>query len=489
MRAWGAVGGREIVIVRSVGSSREEGNDDDLGIRLPTKLAVSLGARTSKGRSRRERKRTIDFSRPRRVSAHSEQLDKRVANCDTIATALLADDKMESAAVVGGVLQLCQQGRVLDAAAGVKARASGLSPIDLGRAISAMARTGDVGSLRNVTDTLFHGNNTGSARPARAYTPLVVALLRKGDVEAATEVIERWLSAESFDAQREEAAADLFSPALLEARKARSLSALFGILDVMAAAGAQADDQTFEVVSQAAARSIDFIMGAVSVDTLPTSPDLRDAVLIGRSNVGKSSLVNMLINRKAAFVSKTPGKTQQFNYFLVNPVSPNKRPGTRHKFKRKLWEPPGTFYLVDVPGLGYANAPQGARRDWQHLLQRYLSEHAPLAVVLHLVDSRVGAQRVDLDIFAMLKRAIADRDGTDLPSLRYVLVLTKADKREAVRNLASTAEADLRIKLASVLGDRVAADTPILVTSSVTKRGRDAVWRQLKHAALPTSHF
>ena len=103
------------------------------------------------------------------------------------------------------------------------------------------------------------------------------------------------------------------------------------------APGAQPDAETVEFIANAAVRTVDFVTGAVSMDTLPEA--LPEACFAGRSNVGKSSLVNMVTNRKKlAFRSKTPGKTQQFNYFVVN-----KDEGIGSK-----------FYLVDLPGVGYA---------------------------------------------------------------------------------------------------------------------------------------
>ncbi|CAN0264014.1 unnamed protein product, partial [Ectocarpus sp. 13 AM-2016] len=101
--------------------------------------------------------------------------------------------------------------------------------------------------------------------------------------------------------------------------KRRDLEAVFKVLDVMAAAGVDGDDETYEWLANAAVREVDFVKGAVSMATLPKEPVLPEAAFIGRSNVGKSSLINMVCNRKAlAFTSKRPGKTQQFNYFLMN---------------------------------------------------------------------------------------------------------------------------------------------------------------------------
>ncbi|KAH8045656.1 GTP binding protein [Aureococcus anophagefferens] len=117
----------------------------------------------------------------------------------------------------------------------------------------------------------------------------------------------------------------------------------------------------------------------------------------------------MITNRRsAAFTSKKPGKTQQFNYFDVNaPGDDARRPrfasandGTAPapRPRKRPWAPPGRFFLVDVPGSGYALAPGAARDAWAALLERYLAERADVVVVLHLVDARVGAQPTDAEL-------------------------------------------------------------------------------------------
>ena len=111
---------------------------------------------------------------------------------------------------------------------------------------------------------------------------------------------------------------------------------MFVTLDLMREAGLHPDTDSYQHLGNTLVRSVDFIAGAVSMDTLPTRT-LPEVCFIGRSNVGKSSLLNMVCNRKdLAYVSKRPGKTQQFNYFIVNDKSKS------------------TFYMVDVPGVGYA---------------------------------------------------------------------------------------------------------------------------------------
>ena len=117
----------------------------------------------------------------------------------------------------------------------------------------------------------------------------------------------------------------------------------------------------------------------------------------GRSNVGKSSLLNSLFARKGmAKVSSTPGKTQRLNYFLVNDA----------------------FHLVDLPGYGYAKAPQSSREQWREMMQKYLRTREQLRAVIQLVDSRHTPSREDREMVQWL------RDET----MPFCLVVTKTDK-------------------------------------------------------------
>lgn len=144
---------------------------------------------------------------------------------------------------------------------------------------------------------------------------------------------------------------------------------MLAVLEVMGATKTEGDHVTSETVANAAVRSVDFVTSAVSMATLPSSKSgphsgtgrLAEVAFIGRSNVGKSSLVNMVCNRRAlAYTSKTPGKTQQFNYFVVN--------------NQSKWDPAGTFHLVDLPGLGYAKVPKVVREAWVAFMSQYFYE-------------------------------------------------------------------------------------------------------------------
>jgi GTP-binding protein len=156
------------------------------------------------------------------------------------------------------------------------------------------------------------------------------------------------------------------------------------------------DDIARETGRKLFAGEIDFLKGVVAMAGLP--PDDRiEVCFAGRSNVGKSSLINALTGRKAlARASNTPGRTQEINYFTLG----DKR------------------YLVDLPGYGYANAPVDIVAKWQALLKQYLSGRASLRRAFVLVDSRHGIKAVDEEIMSLL----------DASAVTFQVVLTKADK-------------------------------------------------------------
>ncbi|MEN8837366.1 MAG: ribosome biogenesis GTP-binding protein YihA/YsxC, partial [Celeribacter marinus] len=140
----------------------------------------------------------------------------------------------------------------------------------------------------------------------------------------------------------------------------------------------------------------DFVKGVVAMDGMP--PDDRiEVCFAGRSNVGKSSLINALTGRKAlARASNTPGRTQEINFFTC---------GESH-------------YLVDLPGYGYAKAPIKTVEKWQRLLKAYLSGRATLRRAFVLIDSRHGVKSVDEEIMTRL----------DKSAVTFQVVMTKADK-------------------------------------------------------------
>lgn len=239
--------------------------------------------------------------------------------------------------------------------------------------------------------------------------------------------------------------------------KARHLEGVFTVLDLMRATAVEPDNETFEFLANAAVRQVEFVTGAVSMSTLP-EPLGTEVAFVGRSNVGKSSLVNMLCNRKAlAYVSGRPGKTQQFNYFLVN----GKHAETQ-------------FYMVDLPGVGYAKVPKHVQDEWLRFMGQYFRHRTSLRMVFHLVDGRHGALEDDEEL--MRQMAACGRSRGE-----YVVVLTKMDKmdkQKVKRSVLDKIEAALQ---RNGCGD----ETPIVLTSSASRLGRDEMWRHLQEV-IPT---
>ena len=139
-----------------------------------------------------------------------------------------------------------------------------------------------------------------------------------------------------------------------------------------------------------------FVKGVVAMDGLPP-PDRMEVCFAGRSNVGKSTLINALTETKAlARASNTPGRTQEINFFAAGE----------------------THYLVDLPGYGYANAPVAIVEKWQRLLKQYLGGRQTLRRAFVLIDARHGVKQVDEEILTLL----------DSAAVTFQAVLTKADK-------------------------------------------------------------
>ena len=139
-----------------------------------------------------------------------------------------------------------------------------------------------------------------------------------------------------------------------------------------------------------------FIISNTNVDKCP-APDRPEYAFIGRSNVGKSSLINMLTNKKSlAKISGKPGKTKLINHFLIN----------------KEW------YLVDLPGYGYANAPKAERIKWEQFLKRYILKRENLYCLFVLIDSRHKAQQADLKFLKWL----------GISGIPFSIIFTKTDK-------------------------------------------------------------
>lgn len=157
-----------------------------------------------------------------------------------------------------------------------------------------------------------------------------------------------------------------------------------------------------------------FIISAPNVEALPRT-SIPEIAVIGRSNVGKSSLLNKLLGRRRlARTSKTPGRTQLLNLFTVT------RPDVQ-------------YGVVDLPGYGFADAPKEARAGWMEMIEAYLEGRKELVLVLHLIDVRRGVQEEDLEIFGWAEAA---RKGAVLAVATKLDKLPKAKQKPAIQAIA-----------------------------------------------------
>lgn len=186
--------------------------------------------------------------------------------------------------------------------------------------------------------------------------------------------------------------------------------------------------------------SAEFLKSTAHPDQFP-----RDArpefAFAGRSNVGKSSLLNRLLNRKGlAKTSATPGKTQTINFFTVN----------------------SRFYFVDLPGYGYAKVPRNVKEQWNLLMHQYLSARKPLRLVVQLLDARHAPMANDIEMIHMLEEA-------EVPTL---IATTKVDKLSRAQRDASIATVRKTLEL-----DQEALIIPF---SSVTGEGVTPIWNVIE---------
>ncbi|MCL6611959.1 MAG: ribosome biogenesis GTP-binding protein YihA/YsxC [Peptococcaceae bacterium] len=182
--------------------------------------------------------------------------------------------------------------------------------------------------------------------------------------------------------------------------------------------------------------SAEFIKSAFSLKDCPAGK-LPEIALAGRSNVGKSSFLNRMVNRKGlARTGGTPGRTRLINFFLIN----------------------GAFRLVDLPGYGYARVPEKMRREWGVLIRDYLEKRENLAGVVLILDIRHMPSEMDIQLYSWLQRE----------QVPVIPVATKADKLS--KNQAGNQVRAIR----KVLG--LDAEKPLAVFSAKTGQGREEIW-------------
>lgn len=188
-------------------------------------------------------------------------------------------------------------------------------------------------------------------------------------------------------------------------------------------------------------RHAEFLTSAPTLAHCPALGDTPEIAFVGRSNVGKSSIINALLGRKnLAQTSNTPGKTRLMNYYLINQ---------------------GELAFVDLPGYGYAKVSKSEQNAWQRHLEAYLKKRETLALVILLIDSRHGPKESDAQMLTWLQHQ----------GLATQVVLTKWDKlkQKEQHGMLEASAAALHLP-----------DDAVLVASAQTKKGVDALWQRMK---------
>ena len=189
-----------------------------------------------------------------------------------------------------------------------------------------------------------------------------------------------------------------------------------------------------------------FVLGVAKLEQLPLT-EMPEVAFAGRSNVGKSSIINALTGQKGlAKTSNTPGRTQQLNYFNLG----------------------DKIHIVDLPGYGFAQAPESMVKQWQKLIFAYLQGRVNLKRVFVLIDSRHGIKKVDLEIMEMLDKA----------AVTYQIVLTKTDK------ISAKALEKVLSETQKIIKDHAAAYVTVLSTSSEKKTGLNELRSEIQSLAL-----
>ena len=193
--------------------------------------------------------------------------------------------------------------------------------------------------------------------------------------------------------------------------------------------------------------SAEFMLSAVSPAQYPRQP-LPEIAFAGRSNVGKSSLINALVHRKGLVkTSATPGKTRAINFFLINQL----------------------FLLVDLPGYGYAKVPREVQASWRSMVETYLQQRDVLRAVVHIVDLRHPPTAQDHQL----------REWLQQQGVAIVTVATKADKIKPSQRAGQVAEVSR--------GLAMPIDEPLLVFSAQSHEGRIQLWHRLEPFLRPLS--
>ncbi len=189
--------------------------------------------------------------------------------------------------------------------------------------------------------------------------------------------------------------------------------------------------------------STEFLVGAVSAKQYPKEP-LPEFAFAGRSNVGKSSLIKSLLNRKKLVrISSTPGKTREINFFKIN----------------------NAIMFADLPGYGFARVAPALQKKWKKMLEEYLSQRNPLIAIIFIVDIRRKPTELDLTLKEWLEEL--DRD--------YILLITKADKLSAAER-----QKQVKIIKAAFMGENA---LDFIIYSSKNHTGRKELWSAMEKLA------